>query len=120
MTEVDAYLISAFVVLSGFLYWRLTRRLRIEMARQKALEEQNPGRGFDAGSISPQIQCLRQNFVSAARSHRSFPFARKEKIAMARCALGRLGFFSKLRGRIPGSAGQNEFDADEHSSPIGR
>src|ERR1051325_2457123 len=110
MTEVDVYLVSTFAVLCGFLYWRITRRLRNEIARQKALEKENPGKAFETAAISPRIQRIRQDFVSAARWHRGFPCGRKARIATARCALARLGFFSKWYGsaRASGDSGQSE------------
>jgi len=106
MTEVDSYLFPALVALSLFLYRSLTRRLRREIAKQKALDLANPGKAFETAAISPQINRLRQNFIGVTRSHRAFACGRKERIVTARCAVTQLSFFRKLHADSPTSCEQ--------------
>ena len=62
-------------------------RLRAEDSRRRARERQNVGKGFDASTIAPQIQRVRQNYlVSAHQRSRSASF--------------RAGFFAAARKMV--------------------
>lgn len=87
----------AVVALFAYLCWSLDRPNRLALAKQQAHDDERPGKGFEAASISPKIEHLRRNYISAIRSHRPFPCGRRERIATARVAVGRLSFFQHLR-----------------------
>jgi hypothetical protein len=101
MTGLDIFLFAAFIVLLTYLFWSLGRDSRAWFAAQEALENEKPGKGFEATSISPQIQSLRQNYITAVRVHRTFPCGRIERIATAKYAVSRRSFFQNLQKGIP-------------------
>src|SRR5215471_7430942 len=106
MTGLDIFLFAALIVLLTYLFWSLGRDGRVWFAAHEALENKKPGKGFEATSISPQIQYLRQNYIAAARAHRTFPCGHIERIAASRYAVSRRSFFQNLQKGIPTSVDQ--------------
>jgi hypothetical protein len=98
MTELDFYLPIALVVLLAYLLWSFNRRLNAQVAKAEARFKDWHGNGFKASIVSPRIELLRRDYVSAARTRRPFAFARAEKVARARCAVRELSFFRQFRG----------------------
>jgi hypothetical protein len=106
MTETDGYLFSALAVLVVFLYWSANRRMRLEMTKEKTLENASSHRGFESALVARQIQQLREDYVGAVRLHYHFSYTRKESIATARHAVSQLPFFQNLTPDTAPSAGR--------------
>jgi hypothetical protein len=105
MTELDLGLSIALAVLIAYLLWSFNRRLNAEIAKGEARHREWQGKGFVAATISPRIELLRQDYASAARTRRSFDYARVEKVTRARCVVRELSFF-KMRDVTPTEATQ--------------
>jgi len=105
MTELDLYLLIALAVLVAYLLWSFNRRLNAEIARADARQREWECKGFAAATISPRIEVLRRDYASAARTRRSFDYARVEKVARARCVVRELSFF-RMRDITPTEATQ--------------
>lgn len=102
MTELDLCLSIALAALIAYLLWSFNRRLNAEIAKGQARQREWQGKGFEASIVSPRIELLRRDYVSAARTRRTFACARIEKVARARCAIRELPFF-KVRGTTSAS-----------------
>jgi len=114
MNEFDVSDLIPFLLLAllfGCLCWKADRPTRLALREQKASEKDWSHKGFEAMSISPQIQELRRNYMPAVRSHRYFPCGRRERIARARCAIGRLSFFRTLKTEPSPRASQQSGDS---------
>jgi hypothetical protein len=98
MTELDFYLPIALVVLLAYLLWSFNRRLNAEIAKAQARHRDWHGHGFEAATISPRIEILRRDYVSAVRSRRPIACSHNERVAMARCAVRELSFFRMICG----------------------
>jgi len=98
MTELDFYLPIALVVLLTYLLWSFNRRLNAQIAKAEAQYKNWQGKGFEASIVTPRIELLRRDYLSAARTGRPFACARMEKVAKARCAVRDLSFFRQIRG----------------------
>jgi hypothetical protein len=98
MTDLDFYLPIALVVLLAYLLWSFNRRLNAEIARVQARYKDWHGHGFEAATVSPKIEILRRDYVSAVRSRRPVACSHNERVAMARCAVRELSFFRMIRG----------------------
>jgi hypothetical protein len=96
MTEVDFCFPIALAVLIAYLFWSFNRRLNAEIAKAEARHKDWQHKGFETAPVSPRIELLRRDYVSAARSGRPFAWARMEKVAKARCAVRELSFFRKI------------------------
>src|SRR5437763_144210 len=72
---VLAVLIAYLCLSVGLRYLSVWLRFRAEDSRRHASERQYVGRAFDASTIAPQIQSVRQNYsVSAHQRSRSASF----------------------------------------------
>jgi hypothetical protein len=108
MTDLDFYLPIALVVLLAYLLWSFNRRLNAQIARTEARYKDWKGKGFEALIVTPRIELLRRDYVSAVRSSRPFACARMEKVAKARCAVRELSFFRQIRGAADSAEQSNE------------
>jgi hypothetical protein len=108
MTELDFYLPIALVVLLAYLLWSFNRRLNAEIAKAEARYKDWQGKGFEASIVTPRIELLRRDYVSAVRTARPFACARMEKVAKARCAVRELSFFRQLRDVAESTEQSNE------------
>jgi len=97
MTELDFYLPIVLVVLLAYLLWSFNRRLNAQIAKAEARYKDWQGKGFEASIVTPRIELLRRDYVSAVRTTRPFACARTEKVAKARCAVRELSFFRQIR-----------------------
>jgi hypothetical protein len=98
MTELDFYLPIALFVLVAFLLWSFNRRLTAQIARAEARYKDWQGHGFKTATISPRIELLRRDYVSAVRSHRPMGCSHIERVVRARCAVRELSFFRRICG----------------------
>jgi hypothetical protein len=95
------------VVLFAYLSWRVDRPTRLALRKQKTSQKGWGHEGFEAESISRQIQELRRDYLSAVRSRHCFPRARRERMANARQAISCLSFFRKLPLNRPSETAAN-------------
>jgi len=103
MTELDFCLPIALVVLVAYLLWSFNRRLNAEIAKSESRYRDWQGHGFETTTVSPKIEDLRRDYVSAARSRRSASFSHTERVARTRCAVRNLSFFRRICGVAPGT-----------------
>jgi len=96
MTELDFYFPIALVVLLTYLLWSFNRRLIAQIARAEARQKDWPHNGFEPATISPRIEMVRRDYVSAVRSRRPTGCSHLERVANARCAVRELSFFRRL------------------------
>jgi hypothetical protein len=96
MTDLDFCLPIAVVALIAYLLWSFNRRLNREIARTEARYKDCQGKGFEATTVSPKIERLRRDYVSAIRSRRPAGCSRIERVANARCAVRELSFFRRI------------------------
>jgi hypothetical protein len=108
MTELDFCLPIALVVLVAYLLWSFNRRLNAEIAKAESRYRDWRSHGFEAATVSPKIELLRRDYVSAVRIKRPFAGARVEKVARARCAVRELSFFRQIRGVTEPAEQSNE------------
>ena len=98
MTELDFYLPIALVVLLAFLLWSFNRRLNAQLARAEARYKDWQGHGFKTATVSPRIELLRRDYVSAVRSRRPAGCSHIERVVRARCVVRELSFFRRICG----------------------
>jgi len=98
MTDLDFCLPIAIAVLIAYLLWSFNRRLNAEIAKTEARHKDWGHKGFEAATISPRIELLRRDYVSAVRSRRAAGCSHIERIARARCAVRELSFFRRICG----------------------
>jgi SET domain-containing protein len=96
MTELDFYLPVPLAVLIAYLLWSFNRRLNAEIARAEARNKDWQHNGFEPATISPRIEMLRRDYVSAVRSRRPTDCSHIERVVNARCAVRELSFFRRL------------------------
>jgi hypothetical protein len=103
MTEFDPYLLIPLTVLVAYLLWSFNRRVNAQITKPESRYRNWQGHGFETSTVSPKIELLRRDYASAARTRRSFDFARVEKVARARCVVRELSFF-RMRDVTPTEA----------------
>lgn len=108
MTELDFYLPIVPVVLLAYLLWSFNRRLNAQIAKTEARYKNWQGKGFEASMVTPRIEILRRDYISAVRTRRPFARARTEKVARARCAVRGLSFFRQIRAVAESGEQSNE------------
>jgi hypothetical protein len=108
MTELDFYLPIVPVVLLAYLLWSFNRRLNAKIAKSEARYKHWQGKGFETSIVTPRIELLRRDYVSAVRTGRPPAFARMEKVAKARCAVRELSFFRDIHGVAESAEQLNE------------
>jgi hypothetical protein len=92
---VLAVLITYLCLSVGLRHFSVWLRLRPEESRRRASERQYVGRAFDASTIAPQIQKVRQNYsVSAHQRSRSASF-RAGLFAAVRKMITSLSYFRR-------------------------
>ncbi len=103
MTELDFCLPIALVVLVAYLLWSFNRRLNAEIAKAESRYRDWQSHGFEAATVSPKIELLRRDYVTAVRSRHPAGFSHAERVARTRCAIHELSFFRGICGVAPGT-----------------
>ncbi len=85
--------LSVVVVLIAYLSVSVTRRWLKEEANRRAAEAKLPGTAFDASSIAPRIQRVRQTHLAIVQSRPRSTAYRTSLIAMARRMVASLPYF---------------------------
>jgi hypothetical protein len=96
MTDFDLYLFIALGGLIAYLLWSFDRWLKVDIARAQARQREWEGKGFEAARVTPRIELLRRDYVSAVRSRRPSAYSHMERVARARCAVRELSFFHRI------------------------
>ncbi|HWW02649.1 MAG TPA: hypothetical protein VNZ64_23320 [Candidatus Acidoferrum sp.] len=80
-------------VLIAYLCVSVGRRWVAQEAKRRAEESQPPGTGFDASTIAPQIQRVRQDYLAGAQTRPHQTFYRAGLLALARRMVAGLPYF---------------------------
>lgn len=108
MTELDFCLPIALVVLVAYLLWSFNRRLNAEITKAESRYRDWQGHGFETTTVSPKLELLRRDYVSAARSRRPPGFSHAERVTRTRCAVRGLSFFRHSRRDTDSAEQSNE------------
>jgi hypothetical protein len=96
MIEMPTFWLTVLAVLMAYLCVSIGRQLRAEEARRRERERRlPPGKAFDASTIAPQIQRLRQDHFAAVPTRPHRIFYRRGLIAVALQAVTRLSYFHR-------------------------
>ena len=88
--------LGVLALLASYLCGRVYLRHREDMARQRAFKEDWQPTVLDVASISPQIEKLRHDYLSAAHSRARPTGYRSRLIASVRTTILRLPYFKDL------------------------
>jgi hypothetical protein len=100
MPKSCIYLLPALVVLCLFLRVSVTRRRRKEEEeRRRQREREWQGTVFDASAVSPRIQRLRQDYLTAVQAQPHEAFYRKWLLTVARGMVRHLPYFGDATRR---------------------
>lgn len=85
-----------FVCLFVSVWLRQRAMLRAEEARLRAVEKEFPPRAFDASTIAPQIDRVRQDYAASVHQRWRPASSRSEFVAAVRQLVTRLAYFRRM------------------------